>query len=98
MDRDTKCDALASHLRAELHADASSDFRHNPTTGSVEIDLVHPRHGVRLVAFSHEFMDDNELDYIKEIIDTWGVVDALGDDDYLPVVITNQGPRRYQGR
>ena len=98
MTREQKSEALATYIRQKLHKDASSDFRHNDTTKSVEIDLVHPDYGPRVVAFSDELLDDNDLEHIEQLIDEWDIVDTLGQQGYQPLVVTNDGPHSpYSG-
>ena len=97
MSGEEKCEALAAYMRRKLHKDASSEYRRNGVTGSVEIDLIHPQQGVRIVAFSNDLIDDNSLDEIKWRLDKWGIVEALGEKAYRPTVVTNSGPRPYRG-
>ena len=91
-----KIQGLASYIRQNLHKNASSDFRYNHATTSWEIDVVHPSYGQRVVAFSDELLDDNDLEYIKQLVDQCGVVRDLGGAVYQPVVFTNQGVRPYE--
>lgn len=95
MTRDEKSEAVAARIRQGI-PDSSTAIRHNEGTTSVEIDVVHPKQGPRLVALSDEFLDDNDLAAIEDCLDRWGVVGALGEGDYLPIVVTNNGPRPYR--
>ncbi len=90
-------EALATYIRQKLHKDASSNVRHNDTASSVEIEIVHPKHGPRVVAFSDELLEDSDLDQIKRLIDRWNIVGHLGTERYLAVVVTNDGLRSYPG-
>ena len=91
MTKEEKAEALASYIRGKVHRDASTNIRHNDTRMTVEIDLVHPTHGVRVIAFSNEFIDDNDLRQVQERIDQLGIADALNRDHYQPAVLTNTG-------
>ena len=96
MTREIKSEALATYIRQRLHKDAASDFHHNDTTKSVEIDIVHPVHGPRIVAFSDELLDDNDLNHITQLVDQCGIIEDLDEEHYLPIIITNYGSAPYR--
>ena len=69
MTRTQLADDLAAYLRPLVDKNCSTNIRDRPTHMVVEIELVHPKHGVRVLAYSYEHLDDSSPEALKQEID-----------------------------
>ena len=91
-----KADRLADYLRPKVHKDASTYVRPRGTSMVFEIELVHPSRGIRVVAFSHEWLGDHTIGELTRELTRLGIAEALSSKSYLPVLVTNDGVRPYK--
>ncbi len=95
MTRTQLADDLAAYLRPLVDKNCSTNIRDRPTQMVVEIELVHPKHGVRVLAYSYEHLDDSSPEALNQEIDYLGLCPALDQEDCQPLLITNEGPKSY---
>ena len=86
---------LASYIRPKVHRDASTNVCDRDSLKILEIELVHPQYGVRILAYSHEHLDDRSLQDLKQEIHDLNIAYRLGQDGYQPILITNVGEQPY---